>query len=206
MKIRSFFTKKTISFILQFILLTLVIYIFGYSFQIDFNLDTEIEQRVIVQFLANYVLFLGVNGTIFMYLSWLLVSLIPIISNLNYKKAYSTNLLTFFVLNFFVYVFLFVPRQNQDMRVTSGFFNSNFIPLIWNTILLGSAIIIFSICLSILLNKIISSRRDKKAINESFDNKPLIICPNCGTEFDSIPLYCYNCNFKLTSDEIETIE
>ena len=88
MKIGNFFKKKIVSFILQFILLTLIIYIFGYSFQIEFNLTTEIEQRVIIQFLANYVLFLGVNSTIFMYLSWLLVSLIPIISNLNYKKAY----------------------------------------------------------------------------------------------------------------------
>jgi len=206
MKIGNFFKKKIVSFILQFILLTLIIYIFGYSFQIEFNLTTEIEQRVIIQFLANYVLFLGVNSTIFMYLSWLLVSLIPILTNLNYKKAYSSNLLTFFVLNFFVYVFLFVARQNQDIKVTSDYFNSNFTPLLWNTIILGFTIIIYSICLSILFNKIISTRRDKKVINQSLDNKPLIICPNCGTEFDSVPLYCYNCNFKLTSDEIESIE
>jgi hypothetical protein len=206
MKIRSFFKKKTISFILQFILLTIIIYIFSYSFQIEFDPNTEIEQRVIIEFLAKYVLFLGVNGTLFMYLSWLLVSLIPILTNLNYKKAYSSNLLTFFVLNFFVYVFIFVPRQNQVMKVTKGYFNSNFMPLIWNTIILGLVIFTFSIFLSLLLQRIKSTQFGKKIVDEKLNDKPLIICPKCGTEYDSIPLYCYNCNFKLTSDEIDRIE
>jgi hypothetical protein len=206
MKIRSFFKKKTISFILQFILLTFIIYVFSYSFQIEFDPSTEIEQRVIIEFLAKYVLFLGVNGTLFMYSTWLLVSLIPILTNLNYKKAYSTNLLTFFVLNFFVYVFLFVPRQNQDIKVTRDFFNSNFMPLLWNSIILGLAIITFSIFLSLLLQRIKSTRLGKNVADQILSNEPLIICPKCGTEYDSIPLYCYNCNFKLTSDEIDSIE
>ena len=206
MKISSFLKKKTVSFIFQFILLTLIIYIFNYSFQIEFKPSTEIEQRVIIQFLANYVLFLGFNGTLFMYLTWLLVSLVPILTNLNYKKAYSSNLLTFFVLNFFAYVFLFVPRQNQDIKVTSDFFNSNFVPLLWNTIILGLTITIFSIFLSLLFQRIKATRLEKNATNQILDNKPLIICPKCGTEFDSIPLYCYNCNSKLTSDEIDNSE
>ena len=206
MKISDFFKKKTVSFILQFILLTFIIYTVGYSFQIDFSLDTEIKQRVIIQFLANYVLFLGVNATIFMYLTWLLISLIPIITNMNYKKAYSSNLLTFFILNFFTYVFLFVPRQNQDMRVTSDFFTVNLIPLIVNSILLGLTITIYSIFLSILFSKIKSIRLEKKVSERVLDKNPLIICPKCGTEFDSIPLYCYNCNSKLTSDETDSIE
>ena len=206
MKISSFFKKRTVSFIFQFILLTLIIYIFNYSFQIEFDPNTEIEQRVIIQFLANYVLFLGFNGTLFMYLTWLLVSLVPILTNLNYKKAYSSNLLTFFVLNFFAYVFLFVPRQNQDIKVTSDFFNSNFVPLLWNTIILGLTIIAFSIFLSLLFQRIRAAHLENNAANQILDNKPLIICPKCGTEFDSIPLYCYNCNSKLTSDEIDNSE
>jgi hypothetical protein len=141
-----------------------------------------------------------------MYSTWLLVSLIPILTNLNYKKAYSTNLLTFFVLNFFVYVFLFVPRQNQDIKVTRDFFNSNFMPLLWNSIILGLAIITFSIFLSLLLQRIKSTRLGKNVADQILSNEPLIICPKCGTEYDSIPLYCYNCNFKLTSDEIDSIE
>ena len=206
MKISSFLKKKTVSFILQFILLTVIIYIFNYSFQIEFDPNTEIEQREIIQFLANYVLFLGFNGTIFMYLTWLLVSLVPILTNLNYKKAYSSNLLTFFVLNFFVYVFLFVPRQHQDMKVTSDFFNSSFVLLLWNTIILGLMIVIFSIFLSLLFQRIKAAHLEKSATNQILNDKPLITCPKCGTEFDSIPLYCYNCNSKLTSDEIDNSE
>jgi hypothetical protein len=202
MKLSSFFKKKTVSFILQFILLTLIIFSSNYSFQIDFKPDTIIEQRIIIQFLANLVLFRGINDTIFMYLTWLIVSLIPILSNFNFKKAYSSNLLSFFILNFFVYVFLF----NKDMRVTNDFFTVNFIPLIVNSILLGLTITIYSIFLSILLNKIKSARLEKKVSEKVVDENPLIICPKCGTEFDSIPLYCYNCNSKLTSDEIDSIE
>ena len=202
MKLSSFFKKKTVSFILQFILLTLIIFSSNYSFQIDFKPDTIIEQRIIIQFLANLVLFRGINDTIFMYLTWLIVSLIPILSNFNFKKAYSSNLLSFFILNFFVYVFLF----NKDMRVTNDFFTVNFIPLIVNSILLGLTITIYSIFLSILLNKIKSARLEKKVSEKVVDENPLIICPKCGTEFDSIPLYCYNCNSKLTSDEIDNIE
>jgi len=202
MKISSFFKKKTVSFILQFILLMLIIFLSNYSFQIDFKPDTILEQRIIIQFLANFVLFRGVSGTIFMYLTWLIVSLIPILINFNFKKAYSSNLLSFFILNFFVYVFLF----NKNMRVTSDFFTVNFIPLIVNSILLGLTITLYSIFLSILLNKIKSARLEKKVSEKVIDENPLIICPKCGTEFDSIPLYCYNCNSKLTSDEIDNIE
>ena len=92
------------------------------------------------------------------------------------------------------------------MRVTSDFFTVNFIPLIVNSILLGLTITLYSIFLSILLNKIKSARLEKKVSEKVIDENPLIICPKCGTEFDSIPLYCYNCNSKLTSDEIDNIE
>lgn len=202
MKISSFFKKKTVSFILQFILLTLIIYIFNYSFPIEFASDIEIEQRIIIQFFANYVLFRAVNGIIFMYLAWLLVSLIPILIHKEFKKAYSSNILTFFVLNFFVYVFLF----NKDMRVTSDFFISNFIPLLWNSIILGIIIITYSFLISFFLKKLKSIQLKKIASDLPFDDQPLIVCPKCGTEFDSIPLYCYNCNSKLTVNELETNE
>ena len=202
MKLSSFFKKKTVSFILQFVLLTLIIFLSNYSFQIDFKPNTIIEQRIIIQFLANLVLFRGISDTVFMYITWLIISLIPILINFNFKKAYSSNLLSFFILNFFVYVFLF----NKDMRVTSDFFTVNFIPLIVNSILLGLTITIYSIFLSILLNKIKSARVEKKVSENVVNENPLIICPKCGTKFDSIPLYCYNCNSKLTSDEIDSIE
>jgi len=136
-----------------------------------------------------------------MYVAWLIVSLLPIIINQDPKKACSTNLLTFFVLNFFVYVFLF----SGDMRVTSDFFSSNFVPLLWNTIILGIVILIYSFLISLILKKLKSTQLEKSS-NLILNDKPLMTCPKCGTEFDSIPLYCYKCNSKLTTDESETNE
>ncbi|MBY9002574.1 MAG: hypothetical protein KGD73_01260 [Candidatus Lokiarchaeota archaeon] len=199
MKVRCFFEQRIVSFILQFILLTLLIYGFNYSYQIDFDADVEREQIVIIQFLANYVLFRGVDDTIFMYSAWLLISFLPILINIDCKKAYSANLLTYFVLNFFVYVFLF----SKDMRVTDDFFTLNFITLIWNTILLGFTIIIFSILVSFLLKKIKPAQFQQIDV---LDNKPLMICPKCGTEFQSIPMFCYNCNTKLINEEDDNSE
>ncbi|TFG25116.1 MAG: zinc ribbon domain-containing protein [Promethearchaeota archaeon] len=202
MKISSFFKKKTISFVIQFFLLTLMIFLFNYSFIIEFDQNIAIEQRDIIQFLANYVLFRDVNGIIFMYLAWLVVSLLPILINQDPKKACSINFLSFFVLNFFVYIFLF----NEDMRVTSDFFTLNFVPLLWNTIILGIVILIYSFLISLLLKKRKSSQLEKKASDLLLNDKPLMVCPNCGTEFDSIPLYCFKCNSKLITDEAETNE
>jgi hypothetical protein len=135
-------------------------------------------------------------------MAWLTVSLLPIFIKEDYRKAASSNLLTFFVLNFFVYVFLF----GGVMRVTSEFFAVNFVPLIWNSIILGFTIIFFSILISFLLKKLKSTQLEKKKANLLLDEKPLIVCTKCGTKFNSIPLYCFNCNTKLTSDELETNE
>ena len=71
MKISSFFKKKTVSFVIQFFLLTFKIYLINYSFIIEFDPSIEVEQRVIIQFLANYVLFRENDGIIFMYIAWL---------------------------------------------------------------------------------------------------------------------------------------
>ena len=202
MKISSFFKKKSISFAIQFFLLTFMIFLFNYSFMIEFDPNIEIEQRVIIQFLANYVLFRDIDGIIFMYVAWLIVSLLPILINQDCKKACSTNFLTFFVLNFFVYVFLF----NEDLRVTSDFFASNFVPLLWNSIILGIVILIYSFLISMVLKKLSSSHLEKKSSDLLLSDKPLMTCPNCGMEFDSIPLYCFKCNSKLTMDESETNE
>jgi len=184
---------------IQFLILTLMIHGFNHSYQITFNTHTPIEQQVIIQFLANYVIFDDIGGMIFTFLIWIIVSLIPIIIFFDFKKAYSTNLSTFFLLNFFFYVFLF--RYEKD------FFNSHFPTLIINTLLLGSAIIIFSIGLSIGL--IFLKKRWKMQNHEKFspiDGKPLMTCPKCGTEFQSIPMFCYNCNTKLINEEDDNSE
>ena len=175
-------------------MLTLMIYGFNHSYQITFDPLTPIEQQIILQFLANYVIFDDIGGMIFTSTIWFIVSLIPIIIFFDFKKAYSTTLSTFFLLNFFFYVFLF--KHEKD------FFDSHFPNFIINTLLLGSAIIVFSIGLSIVLKYLKKRREKQKEVQFSTnDQKYLMVCPKCGTEFQSIPMFCYNCNTRLVNGE-----
>jgi len=194
MKIMTILKNKVILVITQFLILTLMIYGFNHSYQITFDPLTPIEQQIIIQFLANYVIFDDIEGMIFTGLIWIIISLIPIIIFFDFKKAYSTNLSTFFLLNFFFYVFLF--HHEED------FFNSHFPTFIINTLLLGSAIIVFSIGLSIVLKYLKKSREKQQQVQFSTsDGKSLMVCPKCGTEFQSIPMFCYNCNTRLVNGE-----
>ena len=96
------------------------------------------------------------------------------------------NLMTYFFLNFFLYLFLW--------RYSPVYYNSNFQFHFFQTILLGIIIIGLSIGLSLVLRKIL---KHKITVNiedlvtlASMGKK---ICPNCGTEFESIPKFCYKC-------------
>lgn len=190
MKIIDFFRTRIILFLIQILLLSLLIYSFAYNFNINFDVDTSKEQEVIIQFLANYILFDDLSSLRFTYISWILVSLIPIFIYNNFKKAYSMNLITFFFPNFFLYVFLW--------RHSRVYFDSNFQFHFLHTILLGILIVGLSIGLSLLLKKM-KKYRVETQIEDLYDiaSSNKIICPNCGIEFQSIPQFCYNCNTDL---------
>ncbi|GAG74984.1 unnamed protein product, partial [marine sediment metagenome] len=97
----SIFKLKIMNFIIQFLILSLLIYFFDYRFNIIFDNDISGERKIIIQFIANYILFDPNNITdlYFIYFSWTIVSLIPIFIFNDYKKAYSMNLTTFFFPN-----------------------------------------------------------------------------------------------------------
>ncbi len=191
MKIIDFFRSRIILFLIQILLLSLLIYSIDYNFNIIFDTGILKEREVIIQFLANYILFDTLSGIYFIYISWILVSLIPIFVYNNFKKAYSMNLMTFFVPNFFLYVFLWNYSPN--------YFDAKFLFHFLHTILLGFIIISFSIGLSLLLKKMMKLKIEAQ-IEDLHDiaNQNRIICPNCGIEFNSIPRFCYNCNADLT--------
>ncbi|MHA1670331.1 MAG: hypothetical protein ACTSV5_07090 [Promethearchaeota archaeon] len=194
MKIITILKSKVVLIIIQFLLLSLMIYGFNYSYQITFDAETSVEQQMIIQFLANYVIFDSVSGMIFVGLIWIIVSFLPIIIFFDFKKAYSTNLSTFFLLNFFFYVFLFQHSYN--------FFDNHFPTFITNTLLLGATLVIISIGLSIVLKKLKKHLKMQKQKQFSPNNKKsLMVCPKCGTKFQSIPMFCYNCNTKLINGE-----
>jgi uncharacterized membrane protein (DUF485 family) len=194
-----FFKSKIIIFVIQIVILSLIIYSFDYKFDINFDIGISKEHKKIIQFLANYIMFDKLSNLLFIYLIWILVSLIPIFSFNNYKKAYSMNLTTFFFPNFFFYIFL--DRYSPD------YFDSNFPTHFFQTIILGIFIVSISIGLSLVLKAIIKPRaavkyEDLQLIASKCKSK----CPKCGTEFNSNPQFCYNCNTKLTMNTEDYVE
>jgi len=191
MKILDIFRNRIVIFGIQFLILSLFIFIQSYTINLEFDAGIIKERELIIQFLANYVFFDKVSGLLFVYIIWFTVSLIPIFVYVDFKKAYSLNLLAFFFFNFFLYVFL--------SRYSGEYFNSNFRFHFINTILLGIFIVGISITLSIILKKIIKSIKKPQIANlEAIARSISTKCPKCGTEFNSRPKICYNCNRDLT--------
>ena len=196
MRILKIFRSRIVLFIIQFAILSLFLIIFDYSFIILFDSSVSEERKIIIQTLANYIMFEGVNDTIFIYSLWLLVATIPIILYRKVKKVYSLNLLSFFFPNFFFYVFL--------SRYSPLYFNENFGQLFIKTVILGAILIVYSIGFSLIINhvwKIIKKEKPTQLLD--INKKVVSECPQCGTRFDSKPLYCYNCNAKLIDEKQE---
>ncbi|TFG08338.1 MAG: hypothetical protein EU539_02575 [Promethearchaeota archaeon] len=165
---------------------------------INFDAGISSERRMIIQFLANYIMYDSNNlmKVIFIYISWMVICLIPILNFNNYKQAYSMNLYTFFFPNFFFYVFLY--------RYSPNYFDLNLYVLGIKTFILGLLIITFSIGLSILLSKTVRKRGQSQLENfKKLIEKHEYKCPYCGTNMNSISVYCYNCLKKLELDNDE---
>jgi len=191
MKIIDVFRSKIILFFIQILLLSLFIYNQGYYIELDLDMGISMEREIIIQILARYSLFNDLSGLLFLYISWTLVSLIPIFIYNNFKKAYSMNLMTFFFPNFFLYVFLW--------NYSREYFNSNFQFHFLHTIILGIVIAGLSIAFSLILKKVLKFKSETQLEDLSLiASKNKIKCPNCGTEFYSTPKFCYNCNADLT--------
>ena len=199
MKVIEFFRSKIILFIIQILILSLFIYIFHYNVNINLDNNGSIPQELIIQFIANYVLFKNLSGMFFIYVSWIVISLIPDFVHNNFKKAYSMNLMTFFFPNFFVYTFLYQHSVN--------YFNSNFLFHLIHTILIGLILTSISLIISLTLKKIMKVKIDAQLEDlQIVANQIKSKCPNCGTEFDSVPTFCYNCNSKIILKPEENVE
>ncbi len=192
----SFFKIKLVNFMIQILILSLFIYLFDYEFKINFDKKISKERRDIIQFLANYIMFNTENSfsVYLIIIAWIIVSLIPIINYKDYKSAYSMNLSTFFFPNFFFFLFLY--------RYSPNYYNAYFNTLLTHTLIIGFCIVIESIGITFLLKKI-----KKSKIDTQFEDLKLLVkksstkCPKCGTEFNSIPQYCYNCLEEIKNYE-----
>jgi len=104
------------------------------------------------------------------------------------------NLSLFFFPNFFFYVFL--------SRYSLNYFNSNVQALLTQTLLLGLFIILFSFGATYILKKILKPKKD--LLNGDITQiayEAKYTCSNCGTEFKSLPKYCYNCLHLITKED-----
>jgi DNA-directed RNA polymerase subunit RPC12/RpoP len=198
MKLIDFFRSKIILFVIQILILSLFLFYSGYQFSIAFDSTVTISQKRIIQFIANYVLFDNLASMSFIFFIWLITSLIPVFFYNNFKKAYSMNLMTFFFPNFFVFAFLY--------KLSRNYFNSYFLHHFLHSLLLGILIVVVSIGISLILKNIM-----KLKTKEQIENLNIIIdkikskCPNCGMEFNSTPIYCYNCNSKIALKSEENV-
>ncbi len=193
MKPRNCFKSKLVLFIIQILILSLFMLIFQYNSQTEFTSSISEERKSIIQLLSNFIMYSNRFGFMYVCFTWILVSLIPIFIFKDFKKAYSMNLLTFFFPNFFFYVFYY--------RYSETDFTALFPSLIIKTIILGITIVIISIGLSLVLKIIESFRKKTKEENlKQIELQSKITCQNCGTQFNSVPKYCYNCNNLLTNE------
>jgi len=190
MKLSNLLRLKIFIFCVQFLMLALFIYYFNYNVKIQFDAETTEIQRQIIQFLANFILLLNSSNILFLYSFWLLISLIPIFIHLEPKKATTMNFLTYFIIAFFSNLFL--------SRYASVFYYARLTSILVNLLILGFTIIIFSfvfsMCLKFIKKFILQQVKKSTDFNECVK---VIKCPYCGVEFNSIPLYCYNCNSKI---------
>lgn len=209
MKIPKIISNKLVIFLIQFSILSLFIYLFNYSFIIDFSYyipqppgipsDQQDMQKWVVQFLANYIMYEGWFQILFIYGTWLGISLIPVIIFQNFKKASIMNLITFFFPNFFFYVFLW--------RYLPDYFFANFFLFFLRTLILGVAIVAISVGISLIFKLLKHFRKETQEEDiKKLESEVVTTCPSCGTEFSSIPEYCYNCNTKITKKGVEISE
>jgi len=198
MKIKSIFKSKLMVFCIQISILLISNAIFNYRIQIDFDLSTDPragEQQFIIQFLANIILYNTTFGFFYITITWVIVSLLPILIFNNFRKTYSMNLTTFFFPNFFFYVFYW--------RYSIASFSSVLPTFLVETIALAITIVIISIGLSFVLKLIRNEEKKVEIMDIELKNRSK--CPQCGAKFESKPNYCYNCNTYLKEEVGENI-
>ena len=184
-------------------ILSLFIVLFNYNFPISFDPDITPERQAIIQFIGNYIGYgnetNNISGFYFIYISWMIVGLIPILIYRDAKKSWSMNITTFFFPNFFFYVFL--------SRYSPIYYEAYFPVLLSQTIILGVMVIAYSILLSLLLKRLLESKTiipkdDILSIAQYNRGK----CLYCGAEFDSRPQFCYKCSKEISISQATEVK
>ena len=185
--------SKIVIFLVQFIILTLFIYGFNCVYQIDFDADISEERKIIIQFLANFIQFKDFDSLLFINGIWILISFIPVLIFRELGPATIANLKLLFFLNFFFYVFL--------SRYSPIFFGNEICELVLNTVIIAIIVSLISILFSFIAKKLTEPNLDAQLADlEKIIKTTKYTCPNCGTEYNSVPKYCYKCSIELIHD------
>ncbi|MFO8019119.1 MAG: hypothetical protein R6U96_10820 [Promethearchaeia archaeon] len=194
-KLRLITESKIFLFLIQMGLLYTLKFVFQYEYKIAFDETISSFHRDLIKFLGGFFLF-GPAGSLPLlpYVSWTLAALVPILIHRKPKKAYSLNLLTFFLINFFFYVFL--------ERYSSNFYYAHNFSLFLQSIILGIYLFGISISLGFVFQKLGENSQEENRMNlEKIVERTRSECPYCGTKFESIPEYCYKCSKKIPVSE-----
>lgn len=199
-QLQHFIESKMFLFFVQTAVLYGLSRIMQYGWAIPFDESTSTVHRDIIQSLANFFLIVAQSSKpLFPYLAWSLAALIPILIYRTAKQAYSLNLLTFFLYNFFFYVFL--ERYSPD------FYYAKVGELLIQTVILGIYLFILSLGVGTALERWgQENKKDIQANLEKLIEENKSICPHCGTKFESTPEYCYNCSKKIKVQNIQDRE
>ncbi len=189
--------SKLFVFIIQISILGLIIFSFDYTFPIEspyLNVITR-QRRTIIQLLGNLILYDDLDGLVLIYGSWILVSFIPVLIYREPRLAFSANIKLIFFPNFFFYVFVY--------KYLATYFEQYF----WNLFLRTLSLFAILAIVSLVIPYFYDRYRKKKESIQTLDlrkiaQKNKYKCPYCGTEFNSKPLYCYNCSRKLPIESI----
>jgi len=189
-------------FIIIFLMIIIIsILIFSLNGRISLPLDSIIldEQKLIIEILASYFLAeipIQFNQALInIYLAWTLGALFASLILANPKKTLTNTTILIFFISFFLLIFGF--------RHSPNYFTSFFPQIFIHIIFLLIYISLFSFISAFFIEKIykIFQKSENHEIRlEALARSNKTKCPHCKTEYESVPLYYYNCLNKIKSN------
>lgn len=165
---------------------------------INLPLDSTIlnEQKIIIEFLLSYFIadipFQYDSALFNIYLGWTIGVLFGSLILANPKKSLTNITILISLISYFLLIFGF--------RHSPNYFNYIFPQLFIQII----SLLIYNCLISFMASFFIEKIYQKIKSDENYELKIEILaknnkikCPHCGTEYESIPLYCYNCSKKI---------
>jgi len=195
----KFLKNRFIIIFLMIIIISLLIFSLNGRIILPLDLIILDERKLIIEILASYFLAeipIQFNQTLInIYFAWTLGALFSSLILANPKKSLTNTIILAIFISYFLLIFGF--------RHSPNYFNSFFPQIFIQIIFLLIYISLFSFVSAFFIEKIyqkFQKSENHKIRIEVLASSNKIKCPHCGTEYESIPLYCYNCLKKIKSN------